>query len=223
MSTTALVGTRHFESHTWRDDAGLPVSGAQTAFAYCYRFDTAPIAVGMYGEQPPGSGAYLWGFTPLIPGPHHLWLQLYHPGTGASRHLATTIDAVSAALPIAHVVGVAQERLWVLLDPAGTPIHGATFRVVPGSVLAPTSDDPTIEVVATPRDGAYLIRSTPLGAGYQRAELETTNLDPVQRTLLDYDAAPAGPPLPEPVSPASGSVAWTVAVANGVVTWTEVP
>jgi hypothetical protein len=220
---TALVGAPLYLTATWRDAAGMPVWGAQTAVAYGYRQDESPIQLGVLGEAPPGSGAYFWRFTPLAPMAHHLWIDLYHAASGRSLHLATTVFAVSPALPIPHLVGLEQEWLWVILAPDGTPVHGATAAPVPGSVLAADAPTPTVTVVATPRDGAYRIRCTPLGAGFHRAELATTNQTPVQRVVLEFDAAPAGPPLPQPVSPASGSVAWTDLVPSGAVAWTEVP
>ena len=220
---TAPVGVRRYLSATWRDPAGVPVSGAIWSLSYGYRQDETPVAVGFLGEQPAGSGAYFWRFTPEAAMAHHLWITLYHAASGRSLHLATTVVAVTPVLPIAHVVGLEQEWLWVILAADGSPVHGAAAAPVPGSAISPTAPAPEVTVVATPRDGAYLVRCTPAGPGYQRAELATTNLDPVQRVLLEFEATPAGPPLPEPVSPAAGSVGWTDVVPAGSVAWTEVP
>jgi hypothetical protein len=225
-ASTAVVGATHWESFRWVVVDGIHPpqypSGARSTVAFAQRQDGSPVPVAFLGEGTPDSGLYWWSIVPEVPGAHHLWLQLTDDASGATVHLATTVFAVSPVLPIPHVVGIEQEFLWVVLEENGVPVHGLQADMIDQSNWTPAPPPLEAVVVPTARDGANLVRSTPQSAGVKRCVLEGLNVF-YQVAPIEYEAFPAGPPLPPPVAPAAGSVAWTVAVPAGVLAWTEVP
>ena len=132
-----LVGNVHDEVLTLRDASGHPVSGA-TLFYFLTPPARTPCPLLRPGrpESPVGSGTY-----PLPLRRSRRWRTTSgSPPSGRRIFVANyrqTIWPVSAATPIEHVVGVPQEEmLWSIL--AGTPIAGAAFAIVAGSVVAPS-------------------------------------------------------------------------------------
>jgi hypothetical protein len=208
LVVTAIVGNPERDAITLRDASGLLVSGATWATAYAKRADGGAFAPDVGAETAPGSGVYPVTFTPVSAQPHHLWLTATK-GTGFVQHWAASTFPVTGAVPVERLVGKPQEDLLVLLDGAGEPIAGAAFAVVAGSVVAPAGDPFAPVVAATERAGAYLVRATPVVAGYRRAELATTNVTPARRYVVAYTAMAAGPPVAwTPVIGRGGSVAW---------------
>ena len=199
-----LVGQPYRDAITLRDGTGAPVSGATVAATYARRQDGAAIALDPIAESPAGSGLYPVSFTPTAALAHHLWLTATK-GATFRQQWVTTVWPVTPAQPVAHPTGAPVEELLVLVDPTGTPVAGAAFRVVAQSVVAPAGDPFAPVVVAAGIAGAYLVRSTPVESGYRRCELATTTATPVFRHVAAYDASPA-PAVPSP--PAHAGVVW---------------
>lgn len=215
------VGQTHTEAVTLRDAVGALVSGATWTTMFAKTKAGATIALAGPTETPAGSGKYVVSFTPATQEPHHLWLKAEKASVGLVQHWWGSVFPTTPQQPNEHVVGVQQEELLVLLDPAQAPILGASFSVVLNSTVYPGADQFAPTVVGLGTAGAYGVRFAPTQAGYRRAELEAAT-SPVQRFVVEYEVALAGPVVVPAVIPQTGNVAFASVPLVGNVAWAQV-